>query len=119
GRLEMWRAALAAWHARPILGQGPDAFGLVYSQYQTPAYWAYEWGGLPGHAHSIALHALATRGVLGASAGLAWAVGVGLACSRAWRAGAERRGRLAPLCARASCVGCGWALSRPAGRGAQ
>ena len=44
-RVEIWRTALAAWRARPLLGQGPDALGMVFSHYQTPEYWRHEWGG--------------------------------------------------------------------------
>jgi O-antigen ligase len=64
-RLEIWKLALALWRDRPLLGQGPDTFALVSTQFQTPALWRYEWGGVADHAHSIYLHALATRGALG------------------------------------------------------
>ena len=84
-RLEIWRSALAAWRARPWLGEGPDTFALLFHRFQTPAYWRFEWSGLPYHAHSILLHALATRGVLGV-ASLAALSACGLvAARRAWR----------------------------------
>src|SRR5262249_59149396 len=60
-RVEIWRTALAAWRARPVLGQGPDALAMMFSHYQTPRYWLLEWGGLPVNAHSIPLHTLAPR----------------------------------------------------------
>jgi O-antigen ligase len=59
-RVEIWRTALAAWRARPLLGQGPDALAMVFSRYQTPAYWRFEWGGMAVNAHSIPIHTLAT-----------------------------------------------------------
>jgi len=85
-RLEIWRTALAAWRARPLFGQGPDLFETVFTRYQTPAYWRFEWSGLPAHAHSIYLHTLATRGILGLIAAGAWSVALAGAAVRAWRA---------------------------------
>lgn len=84
-RLEIWRTALAAWRASPLLGHGPDTFELVFPRYQTAAYWIREWAGLPVHAHSIVLHTLATRGVIGLLAGAAWAACLAGACATAWR----------------------------------
>jgi hypothetical protein len=68
-RLEIWRAALAAWRNRPILGQGPDTLELLFRQFQTPDSWKLEWGLIAFQAHSIYLNALATRGALGFAAG--------------------------------------------------
>ena len=96
-RVEIWRSALGAWHARPWLGQGPDALGMVFSRYQTPGYWRLEWGGLPVNAHSIPIHTLATRGVLGALAGLAAIVAILLAARAAWRAGERPRALVSPI----------------------
>jgi O-antigen ligase len=84
-RLEIWRTALAAWRARPWLGHGPDSFEMVFPHFQTAAYWRYEWTGLPFHAHSIYLHTLATRGVLGLVAALAWAMALAAAARAGWR----------------------------------
>src|SRR5262245_11999252 len=84
-RIEIWRTALAAWRARPWLGNGPDLFEMVFPHVQTAAYWRYEWSGLPFHAHSIYLHTLATRGVLGLLAALGWAVALSGAAFGAWR----------------------------------
>jgi O-antigen ligase len=88
-RLEIWRTALAAWQARPLVGQGPDLFEMMFPRFQTPAYWRYEWSGLPFHAHSIYLHTLATRGILGLLAGLAWAATLVAAAAKAWRRPAD------------------------------
>ncbi len=88
-RLEIWRTALSAWRDRPLVGHGPDLFEMVFPHFQTPAYWRFEWSGLPFHAHSIYLHTLATRGVLGLLAAVAWAVALGAAAITAWRRRAE------------------------------
>ena len=90
-RIEIWRAALAAWRDRPLIGHGPDLFEMVFPRFQTPAYWRFEWAGLPFHAHSIYLHTLATRGVLGLVAAAAWTVALGLAAAKVWRRRAELR----------------------------
>ena len=91
-RLEIWRIAWRAWQAHPWLGVGPDAFELTFQRYQTPAYWRFEWATVPAHAHSIFLHALATRGCVGAAAGLALLVAGLHAARAAWREKAENRG---------------------------
>ncbi|MBI3540464.1 MAG: O-antigen ligase family protein, partial [Candidatus Eisenbacteria bacterium] len=98
-RIEIWRAALAAWRARPWLGQGPDTFALVFHRFQTAAYWRVEWAGLPYHAHSVVLHALATRGLLGAAVMLGACVSAALAARRAWRARPASRAAIAAIVA--------------------
>jgi O-antigen ligase len=96
-RMEIWRSALAAWRARPWLGQGPDALAMMFSHYQTAAYWRVEWGGLPVNAHSIPIHTLATRGVLGLLTGLGGIATAVLAARAAWRAGERQRVLVPPL----------------------
>jgi tetratricopeptide (TPR) repeat protein len=91
-RLEIWRTAVAAWRDRPLIGQGPDLFEMVFTRFQTPAYWRFEWSGHPFHAHSIYLHTLATRGVLGLAAASFWAVALGAVLVGVWR----RRASVAP-----------------------
>ena len=98
-RLEIWKTALACWRVRPWLGQGPDTFGLVFPRYQTPEYWRFEWATMPIHAHSIYLHALATRGLLGLAAGAALAASLLAAARAAWGASPEARRLVAPLLA--------------------
>ena len=88
-RIEYWRAALAAWRQRPLVGQGPDAFEMVFPRFQTPEYWRVEWTGLPFHAHSIYLHTLATRGLAGLLVAIAWAVALAAAAVTAWRGRAQ------------------------------
>jgi len=84
-RLEIWRGAIAEWRARPLAGWGPDTFGLVYPGFQTARYWRLEWPGLPVHAHSIVLHVLATRGLLGLIASAAWVAAFVFTTAAAWR----------------------------------
>ena len=104
-RVEIWRAAVAAWRARPWLGHGPDTFELVFPGFQTPAYWRLEWLGTPFHAHSIVLHTLATRGVAGLLAVLFVAGTLAWAWWRTGRDRADARGLRAPfLCASAAVV---------------
>jgi hypothetical protein len=85
-RIEIWRSAALAWRSSPWLGTGPDTFALLFPRFQTPAYWRLEWAGVPYHAHSIALHELATRGLVGLVVGLAWAGALIAAARAAWRA---------------------------------
>jgi O-antigen ligase len=78
-RLEIWRTALAIGASRPVLGTGPATFDLLFPRFQTVEYWRHEWGGQPVHAHSIVLHAFATRGALGLLAGAGWLAMLALA----------------------------------------
>ena len=80
-RMEIWRTAIAAWRARPLLGHGPDTFELMFPRFQTARYWSLEWLGLPFHAHSIYLQTLATRGLLGLLSG------IGVLIALLWAAG--------------------------------
>lgn len=103
-RLEIWRTALAMAADRPWIGQGPDTFGLRFPTFQTRDYWRFEWGGLPVHAHSIYLHALATRGVAGVLAGAGLLVAWILTARRALRAGSEARAVTAGLAGITLCL---------------
>ncbi len=98
-RVEIWRTALAAWRARPWIGNGPDTLAMLFTLYQTPEYWRYEWLGLAGHAHDIYLHVLATRGVLGLAAGAACAATLAMAARASWNDGAGSRGRVPAILA--------------------
>jgi hypothetical protein len=89
--------ALALWRGRPWLGVGPDAFGFAFPRVQPAALWREEWVGVPTHAHSAALQILATLGLAGCVAGLAWLVATALAWTRAWREAADARATLAAI----------------------
>lgn len=96
-RIEIWKAALAMARDRLWIGQGPDTFCLRFPAFQTPEYWRIEWGSVPFHAHSIVLHALATRGIAGVVAGGLWVAALGAAALAAWRGGGARRAALPGL----------------------
>ena len=98
-RTELARAAVTLWGEYPWLGIGPDAFALAFTRVQQPAFWRAEWSGLPTHAHSVPLQLLATVGVLGAVAGLAWLVATASDLMRAWSRAPEERAWLAGVAA--------------------
>lgn len=94
-RLETWRTALDMGLARPITGWGPDTFAMMFTRFQTPGLWTYEWGASSFHAHSIVFHAFATRGAFGLLAALAWIVALTWTLARLWLARPAERGWLA------------------------
>ena len=61
-RVHMWRAGLAMWKSKPLLGMGPGSVKLLSVDYQTPD--EKVWGAW-GHLHSIYINFLAERGALG------------------------------------------------------
>ncbi len=89
-RLEFARGVLALLREHPLLGVGPDAFGLAFPRVMSPALWRTEWLGLPAHAHAVPLQVLATLGVAGSLAGLAWLALVGRELVREVRMDGER-----------------------------
>lgn len=84
-RAHIWRASLAIFAERPLLGCGPDAFALAFASHRTPEYWAAEWGVTPTRGHNEVLHVLATQGLAGGAALLVLCFGVGRAILRAMR----------------------------------
>jgi len=91
------RGAFALWRERPWLGVGPDAFGVAFPGVQDASLWRDEWIGVPTHAHSAVLQALATLGVAGMLAGASWLVAAALAWRLAWRDPAGSRATLAAI----------------------
>lgn len=79
------RAAVQLWSERPWLGVGPDAFGLAFPRVQETTFWRNEWIGSPVHAHSVPMQLLATLGIAGVFAGLAWGGAAVAGWLRAWR----------------------------------
>lgn len=69
-RVEIWRAALAAWRDHPLLGYGPDTFGLAFRRHMTPAFVAAEGNDLTIQlsAHNDLLQVAATMGAVGLAA---------------------------------------------------
>lgn len=59
-RLELWRAALRMWLERPLLGNGPDNFRLLYGHYLNLPDWDRRL-----HANNLYLELLAGWGLAG------------------------------------------------------
>jgi putative inorganic carbon (HCO3(-)) transporter len=91
-RLHIWADTLHLVAARPLVGWGPDTFGLVYPRFQSGD-WAP--GFIIDKAHSDLLQVAATQGVIGAAACL----GVAAAFVAAFWRGRRRPGALAMLAA--------------------
>jgi len=65
-RLTIWRASLHLIASRPLLGYGPDTFGLVFSRFFPPQLVYYQGRGvLVDRAHNGLLDLAATAGLLG------------------------------------------------------
>ncbi|MEO5987413.1 MAG: O-antigen ligase family protein [Candidatus Eisenbacteria bacterium] len=64
-RAWIYDAAFAIAQRHPVLGSGPDTFGLLFPQVQSAQYMRDAWVGMPVHAHSAVLQLLATLGLLG------------------------------------------------------
>jgi O-antigen ligase len=94
GRLALWQDTLPLVAARPILGYGPDTFGLVYPKFQSKA---SNSGAVPSifavfdKPHEEALGVLAAQGVVGLVAYI-WIL---LAFVRAFWAGRLKPGAVA------------------------
>jgi hypothetical protein len=83
-RIKVWQDSLALVANKPILGNGPDTFGLVYPHFQT-----FDWQGtLWDRPHEETLGIAASQGLVGVIA-YAWLI---VAFVRAFWAGHVRRG---------------------------
>ncbi|HVY40055.1 MAG TPA: O-antigen ligase family protein, partial [Polyangia bacterium] len=81
-RVELWRAALAAFRTRPLLGVGPDNFRRVYAGYLPAAGAGHEIDDRL-HANSLYFETLADLGLLGAAAAAALILALAGAARRA------------------------------------
>lgn len=70
-RLHVWMDSLSLIASRPIVGYGPDTFGLVYPKFQT-GNWAP--GAIIDRPHSEPLGIAASQGLLGLAAAVSIAV---------------------------------------------
>ncbi len=84
-RRQLWRAALAMWQERPLLGYGPDTFRLRYGPYIGLEAWDRRL-----HANNLYLELLADTGLLGLGTFLAFLGTSGWAFWSRQRALAER-----------------------------
>jgi O-antigen ligase len=82
-RLHIWKDTLGLIASRPLVGYGPDNFGLVFPTFQTGS-----WSGLSliDESHSELLQIAATQGILGLAA-FAW---LGIAFVRLWWRGRKQ-----------------------------
>lgn len=81
-RIQIWKTAWDAFLARPLFGWGPDNFLDAFIQLRPQAWIAVAEHGGTGAAeaaHNLFLHILATRGLLGMAATVAFAVAAGRA----------------------------------------
>ena len=101
GRYQIWQTAWLVFTDHPWFGSGLDTFQLVFGSRQTADYWHIEWGVTSAKAHNEFLHALATQGLVGGLALLAWCAGVVVAVVQSWRrvAGEDRPAFTAALAA--------------------
>jgi len=63
-RPALWRDALRLTASRPLLGYGPDNFGLVFPRFQTTCLGRQQWD----KAHAESLQVAATQGLVGLAA---------------------------------------------------
>jgi O-antigen ligase len=78
-RLHIWKDTLGMIASRPLVGYGPDNFGLVFPAFQTGS-----WSPLLiDESHSVLLQVMATQGIFGLAA-FAW---LGIAFVRLWWSG--------------------------------
>lgn len=81
-RAELWRAALAAFRDRPLLGVGPDNFRRLYGGYLPPSA-AGRAADDRLHANSLYFETLADLGLVGLAAAAALIVALAAAARRA------------------------------------
>ncbi len=62
-RIEIWKSAISMMEARPILGSGPDTFGLVFPRYETLKSARLFPETLADNAHNLVLQTGATLGI--------------------------------------------------------
>lgn len=85
-RFDIWSAAANIAVHHPLTGIGPDAFAIVYPQYQSAA-WVAALGPnfLVNGAHDIFMNFLADQGFVGLLLFLALLVYIGLRSAGSWR----------------------------------
>ena len=94
GRPTLWRAALALWQQRPLLGHGPDTFRVRKASVMERQHVDER-----EHANNVALELLADIGLAGLLAWLALVWASAAASLRAWR-----HVDLTAIAASAACV---------------
>lgn len=64
-RLQTWKMTLSMIEDRPLLGSGPDTYGLISPWYRPATWKAYSGGDFENKAHNDFLQIAATMGLLG------------------------------------------------------
>lgn len=85
-RTMQWRAAVAGFKDRPLLGYGPEEHNLVWSAHFDPDIYRLDTD-VFDRTHNEYLEILATGGLIGILAFAAIWIAVGVTLSRAYRAG--------------------------------
>jgi tetratricopeptide (TPR) repeat protein len=85
-RTMQWRAAIAGFKDRPLLGYGPENHNLVWSAHFDPGIYRIDTE-IYDRTHNQFLETLATIGLIGAAAFLAIWVAIGVSLVGAYRAG--------------------------------
>jgi O-antigen ligase len=65
GRLLTWQAAVHMVADRPVLGSGPDTFGLLFPKYRPSSWFKIRQAELTNKAHNNILQVATTTGILG------------------------------------------------------
>jgi O-antigen ligase len=94
-RLHLWKDTLSLIASRPLMGYGPDSFGLVFPTFQT-GWWSRL--SIIDESHSEILQITATQGILGLAA-FAWLC---IAFVRMWWRGRDQMLAMGIL---GACVG--------------
>ncbi|MDQ7029827.1 MAG: O-antigen ligase family protein [Ardenticatenia bacterium] len=79
-RRDLWRAALAMWRERPLLGHGPDTFRQRYGSYLGLPAWDRRL-----HANNLYLELLSGVGLVGLAGFAAFVLASGRDLWRSWR----------------------------------
>jgi hypothetical protein len=86
-RRRLWRAAIALWRERPLLGVGPDNFRRRYEAVLAPPPGGAPYTDTRMHANSLYFETLADLGLAGAAGLAAIAVALAGALRRHWQSG--------------------------------
>ncbi len=85
-RTMQWRAAIAGFKDRPLLGYGPENHNIVWSRHFDPNIYQIDTD-VFDRTHNQFLEVLATNGLIGLVAFLAIWIAIGMTLVRAYRAG--------------------------------
>ena len=85
-RTMQWRAAIAGFKDRPLLGYGPENHNIVWSRHFDPNIYLLDTD-VYDRTHNQFLEVLATNGIVGIVAFLGIWVAIGMTLVRAYRAG--------------------------------